>query len=103
MPSDGTPAFLSDVGEHILDGFDALEKCLQRAIMIMTDHDESTVRHGPGAPETSMSRRIYAAAMVDAAKLGHAALPLEPLFAPLMAQSDASLSTILRRDVRREE
>ena len=90
---DGTPAFLSDVGEHILDGFDALEDCLQRVIMIMTDHDESTIRHGPAAPETSMLRRVYAAAMVEAAKLGHAAPPLEPLFEPLLAQSDASLST----------
>eukprot|EP00966_Prymnesium_polylepis_P252637 5840640-Prymnesium_polylepis.1 len=40
-----------------------------------------------------MLRRVYAAAMLESAKLGHAAPPLEPLFAPLMAQSDASLST----------
>eukprot|EP00966_Prymnesium_polylepis_P197846 4584542-Prymnesium_polylepis.1 len=31
--------------------------------------------------------------MVEAARLGHAAPPLEPLFSPLMVQGDASLST----------
>eukprot|EP00966_Prymnesium_polylepis_P157563 3641457-Prymnesium_polylepis.1 len=40
MLADGTPALMSEVGEHILDGFDALEECLQRVIMIMCDHDE---------------------------------------------------------------
>jgi hypothetical protein len=40
-----------------------------------------------------MLRKIYAAATVEAAKLGHAAPPLDPLFAPLMALSDATLST----------
>eukprot|EP00966_Prymnesium_polylepis_P076047 1763266-Prymnesium_polylepis.1 len=48
------PAFVSDLGEHILDGYDKLEECLQRVIMIMCDHDESTVMHGPTAPETTM-------------------------------------------------
>ena len=89
----GTPALMSDIGEHILDGFDALEECLQRVIMIMCDHDESTVKHGATAPETAMLRSVYAAAMVEAARLGHAAPPLDPLFAPLIAQEGASLCT----------
>eukprot|EP00966_Prymnesium_polylepis_P207232 4799930-Prymnesium_polylepis.1 len=30
-PTDGAhPAFVSDLGEHILDGYDQLEECLQR-------------------------------------------------------------------------
>ena len=93
MADDGAPALLSDIGEHILDGFDALEECLQRVIMIMCDHDESSVKHGATAPETTMLRSVYAAAMVEAAKLGHAAPPLDPLFAPLIAQEGASLCT----------
>eukprot|EP00966_Prymnesium_polylepis_P327772 7383610-Prymnesium_polylepis.2 len=93
IDGEGTPALMSDIGEHILDGFHALEECLQRVIMIMCDHDESTVKHGATAPDTTMLRSVYAAAMVEAAKLGHAAPPLDPLFAPLIAQEGASLCT----------
>eukprot|EP00966_Prymnesium_polylepis_P048207 1116261-Prymnesium_polylepis.1 len=39
-----------------------------------------------------MLRKVYAAAMVESAKLGHIAPPLEPLFEPLIARESASLS-----------
>jgi hypothetical protein len=74
---------LSDLGEQILDGYDKLETCLQRVLMLVADHDESISRHGKGSPETGLLRKVYAAAMVESAKLGHSAPPLDPLFAPL--------------------
>eukprot|EP00966_Prymnesium_polylepis_P191053 4427634-Prymnesium_polylepis.2 len=62
--------------------------------MLMCDHDESTAVHGPTAPETTMLLKLYAAAMLESAKLGHVvAPPLEPLFEPLITRENATPCT----------
>ena len=81
--SAGSPCLAGDVSEQLVDDFDNLDDTLQRALMVMADHDETVARSGPGAPETSMLRKIYAAAALEAAKHGHVAPPLDPLFEPI--------------------
>ena len=89
--SDGMP-----LDEVVAAAYDQSDETIKRAAMIMADHDEACCEFGPSAPETTMLRQTYAAAMVDAARHGKMAPPLDPLLVPVCnaANGDAPAVTM---------
>ena len=77
--------------ETIAVAYSSLDETLQRAAMIMADHDEAVTEFGAVSPEAKLMRETYAAAMVDAAQHGKIAPPLDPLVSPMFSTSDAEL------------
>ena len=69
--------------DDILHSYDQLDPALQRAVMVMADHDDALQEFGPRSPEVGLLREVYAAAVLDAARVGLRAPALDPLFAPL--------------------
>ena len=69
--------------------FAALEPELQRAVCLMTDHDDVVAEYGETSPQASLARELYAAAMVDAAVHGYEIDALQPLLSAISPHGNA--------------
>ena len=71
----------TEVMAAVKEQYEAMPPELQRCACIMMDHDQLAAEYGKSSPQAKMCREVYAAAMVDAARSGLNATPLEPLYA----------------------
>ena len=63
----------------VLGAYEGMPPELQRAVCLMVDYDDIAAELGATSPQATLTRELYAAAMVDAAVNGLQLEPLEPL------------------------
>ena len=72
-----------------LDDYEGMPPELQRAVCLMVDHDDVVAELGATSPQATLTRELYAAAMVDAAMSGLQLEPLEPLLSAIAPRARA--------------
>ena len=78
--------------ESLHASFAALEPEHQRAACLMADYHEIGNELGYSSPQASLARKLYAATMVDAARVGLRTEPLDPLLDAIAPHGSSGLA-----------